>query len=180
MNPYFSMTNAELRDSDDPGAADELERRKSKRAARSNPRANAFRRNPLTVSGEEARELLLSRGGDDPEFVGMVVRGSLNLSNTQIESLPAGLVVGRHLILHDTPIKSLPAGLKVGGSLKLSDSQIQSLPARLRVGRDLDLSNTPIQSLPAGLQVGEFLILFGTRIKSLPPDLEVGSGIIRE
>ena len=41
MNPYFSMTNAELRDSDDPGAAAELERRKNKRAdrraARSNP-----------------------------------------------------------------------------------------------------------------------------------------------
>ncbi len=151
------------------------------------PRANAFRRNPLTVSGKEARELLLSRGGDDPEFVGLVVRGDLRLSivpygdrrTLQINSLPSGLLVAGDLDLMHSNLRDLPEGLYVCGDLFLTASAIQSLPAGLKVGGTLDLSHTPIQTLPEGLQVGGSLYLSNTRIKSLPADLEVGGEIIR-
>jgi len=51
--------------------------------------------------------------------------GHLDLSNTQITSLPEGLTVGGSLDLSDTPISSLPEGLIVGGYLDLSNTQIK-------------------------------------------------------
>ena len=47
------------------------------------------------------------------------VVGDLDLSNTNITSLPDGLEVGRDLTLRGTKITSLPDGLKVGGGLDL-------------------------------------------------------------
>jgi hypothetical protein len=141
------------------------------------PRANAFRRNPLTVSGAEARELLLSRGGDDPAFVGLVVDGDLYLEHTPIESLPAGLKVRGSLTLDYSQIRSLPAGLKVGRNLNLSYSKIKSLPAGLQVGGRLGLHDTPIESLPEGLQVGGSLHLGYSQIRSLPEGLKVGGDL---
>jgi hypothetical protein len=104
---------------------------------------------------------------------GLQVRGSLLLSGTQIQSLPADLQVGGGLDLRDTPIQSLPAGLQVGGNLLLSGTQIQSLPAGLRVGGSLDLSGTQIQSLPAGLRVGGSLLLSGTPISKKYTESEI-------
>ena len=74
-----------------------------------------------------------------------ISNGDLDLSGTQIQSLPEGLTVGGWLDLRNTPIQSLPEGLTVVG--------------------DLDLRNTPIQSLPEGLTVGGWLDLSGTQIK---------------
>lgn len=71
-------------------------------------------------------------------------KGSLDLNDTPITSLPDGLKVGGSLFLHDTLITSLPDGLIVGGSLDLYDTLITSLPNDLSVGGDLFLSNTPI------------------------------------
>ena len=51
--------------------------------------------------------------------------GWLDLSGTQIQSLPEGLTVGGWLDLRNTPIQSLPEGLTVGGWLDLSGTQIQ-------------------------------------------------------
>ena len=56
---------------------------------------------------------------------------SLDLSYTQITSLPEGLSVGGWLNLRCTPITSLPEGLSVGGWLDLSYTQITSLPEDL-------------------------------------------------
>ena len=46
--------------------------------------------------------------------------GNLDLSWTQITSLPEGLKVGGSLYLRGTQITSLPEGLTVGGSINLS------------------------------------------------------------
>ena len=50
--------------------------------------------------------------------------GSLDLSGTQIASLPDNLTVGGWLDLRGTQIASLPDNLTVGGSLDLSGTQI--------------------------------------------------------
>ena len=91
------------------------------------------------------------------------VRGSLNLNNTPIQSLPNNLKVNRSLNLSRTQITSLPDDLKVGWSLLLSHTLIQSLPDNLKVG-GLDLSHTPIQSLPDNLTVRNGLNLSNTPI----------------
>ena len=109
---------------------------------------------------------------------GLTVGGWLYLRGTQITSLPDGLTVGRWLDLSDTPITSLPDGLTVGEWLDLSGTPITSLPDGLTVGEWLDLSGTPITSLPDGLTVGESLYLRGTQIKSLPDSLKIGGKIV--
>ena len=72
------------------------------------------------------------------------INGSLDLSGTQISSLPEGLHVGGSLYLQGTQISSLPEGLHVGGYLDLQGTQITSLPEGLHVGGYLDLSGTPL------------------------------------
>ena len=56
------------------------------------------------------------------------IGGSLDLSGTQITSLPDGLTVGGYLDLRGTQITSLPDGLTVGGSLDLSGTQWSVMP----------------------------------------------------
>ena len=82
------------------------------------------------------------------------VKGGLDLSDININSLPDGLTVEGGLVLSDTNINSLPEGLTVGGSLYLDNTKITSLPDGLIVGDDIDLSFTRIDSLPYGLTVG--------------------------
>ncbi len=53
------------------------------------------------------------------------VGGYLDLSHTQITSLPSGLKVGGYLDLSHTQITSLPSGLKVGEGLYLDDTQTE-------------------------------------------------------
>ena len=72
---------------------------------------------------------------------------------------------GGSLDLSGTQITSLPDNLTVGGSLYLSGTQITSLPDNLTVGGGLDLSGTQITSLPDNLTVGGSLYLRGTQIK---------------
>jgi hypothetical protein len=74
--------------------------------------------------------------------------------------------VGGSLDLSGTNISSLPDDLTVGGSLYLSGTNISSLPADLTVGGYLDLSGTNISSLPDDLTVGGYLDLSGTNIKN--------------
>ena len=75
------------------------------------------------------------------------------------------------LDLSDTQITSLPDNLTVGGSLYLRNTQIASLPDNLTVGGLLDLSNTQITSLPDNLTVGGWLYLRGTQITDIPERL---------
>ena len=90
--------------------------------------------------------------------------GYLDLSGTQITSLPENLTVGGYLDLRGTQITSLPENLTVGGSLDLRGTQITSLPENLTIGGYLDLRGTQITSLPENLTVGGSLDLRGTQI----------------
>jgi hypothetical protein len=86
MNPYFSMTNAELRDSDDPGAADELERRKNKRAARSNPALKAFSVHPRTNWRDESGKWVHTGSHMPTHYAYVMVKGG----DKDIQYLVAG------------------------------------------------------------------------------------------
>ena len=105
------------------------------------------------------------------------IKGSLNLFNVPITSLPPGLSVGGSLKLSGTEITSLPPDLSVGGELDLHYTKITSLPLGLNVRGNLNLSYSKIASLPSGLSVRGGLDLSGTRITSLPPDLSVGGNL---
>ncbi len=120
------------------------------------------------------RKLMILKGFERLPEDQRVVKGSLDLRDTGITSLPTGLKVGKDLYLTRTGITSLPTGLQVGGDLVLRDTGITSLPTGLQVGGDLVLRDTGITSLPTGLQVGGDLVLTGTRTTSLPADLKVG------
>lgn len=107
----------------------------------------------------------------------LVVPGWLDLSGSQITSLPDGLYVNDSLYLSRTRINRLPKDLKVDGWIELSGSQITSLPDNLTVNGRLNLSNTPLKSLPKGLMVKDELNLKNTLITSLPEDLVVGGNL---
>ena len=90
--------------------------------------------------------------------------GNLDLSGTNITTLPDNLTVGGWLDLSGTKITALPDNLTVGGSLYLSGTNITTLPDNLTVGGALDLSVTNITTLPDNLTVGGGLDLSGTKI----------------
>jgi hypothetical protein len=95
------------------------------------------------------------------------VKGSLDLSESKITSLPDGLKVGVDINLNNCySLTSLPDGLTVGGSLNLVGcDSLTSLPDGLTVGGFLDLYLcTSLESLPDGLTVGMDLYLGGTPI----------------
>ena len=105
------------------------------------------------------------------------VKGSLDLSNTNITELPDNLTVGGSLDLSNTNITELPDNLTVGGSLDLRNTSITELPDNLTVGGSLNLSNTNITELPDNLIVGVSLNLSNTNITELPDNLTVGGSI---
>lgn len=56
--------------------------------------------------------------------------------------------------LSGSQITTLPQRLRVDGRLDLSNTQITILPEDLHVGDDLKIDNTQITTLPQGLRVG--------------------------
>lgn len=103
--------------------------------------------------------------------------GNLDLSDSEVTSLPVGLTVKGDLYLSRTNVTSLPKGLKVEGELDLFSARIEKMPDNLTVGGCLDLKYTPIKKLPDNLVVGGFLDLSNTPITSIPTTLVVGGSI---
>lgn len=103
--------------------------------------------------------------------------GNLDLSCSEVTSLPVGLTVKGNLYLSHTDVTSLPDGLKVEGDLDLFSTRIEKIPDNLTVGGCLDLSYTPVKKLPDNLVVGGFLDLSNTPITSLPTTLVVGGSL---
>ena len=98
------------------------------------------------------------------------IEGDLNLTYSNITSLPKGLKVSGTLDLRRTILTSLPKGLKVGGDLNLYNTKITSLPEGLKVLGGLDLRLSNITSLPEGLEVGENLYIRHTELKQYLDD----------
>lgn len=93
----------------------------------------------------------------DELFVGH----TLDLSDTEITSLPDNLAVRLSLYLDNTNISSLPDNLFVGNTLCLRKTKITSLPKGLNVGGNLDIRQTDIMDLPDDLHC-ECVILVNT------------------
>jgi hypothetical protein len=55
----------------------------------------------------------------------LIVKGSLDLSSSNITSLPKGLEVKGGLSLYESEIISLPEGLKVHGDLFIADTKLE-------------------------------------------------------
>jgi hypothetical protein len=98
------------------------------------------------------------------------IKDDLDLSHSNITSLPEGLKVGGSLILSGLKITSLPKSLEVKGSLSLYRSEITSLPEGLKVGYDLILTYSTITSLPRGLKVGGYIYIFGSKLTRYTDD----------
>jgi len=92
------------------------------------------------------------------------IEGNLDLTNTDIKSLPDGLKVAGDLNLTETDMRLLPERLEVAGNLYLDHSFIKSLPKDLKVGGYLSIEATYIKSLPRGLQVGGDLYLNDSKL----------------
>jgi len=80
------------------------------------------------------------------------IEGDLDLTYSNIESLPEGLKVSGDLILsYCENISSLPEGLIVRGNLILQDcSQLYSLPKGLKVGGTLYIDMSPLGNYSNG------------------------------
>jgi hypothetical protein len=80
------------------------------------------------------------------------IEGDLDLTYSNIESLPEGLEVSGDLILsYCENISSLPEGLIVRGNLILQDcSQLYSLPKGLKVGGTLYIDMSPLSNYSNG------------------------------
>jgi hypothetical protein len=92
------------------------------------------------------------------------IEGNLDLTDTDIKSLPDGLKVAGNLNLTETDMESLPERLEVAGNLYLDHSFIKSLPKDLKVGGYLSIEATYIALLPKGLQVGGDLYLNDSKL----------------
>ena len=103
-----------------------------------------------------------------------IVTGSLDLSETEITTLPAGLKVGGNLNLKHSKIAQLPADLKVDGDLDIADTKITSIPASIQIGGGLNLTDLKITSFPENFSVGGSIVFGSTTITSLPAGLKVG------
>ena len=62
----------------------------------------------------------------------LIVKGDLNLEDSEITSLPEGLTIEGDFFFYHSPIE-LPKGLKVGNHLSLIGPSITSLPKGLEV-----------------------------------------------
>jgi hypothetical protein len=62
----------------------------------------------------------------------LIVKGDLNLEDSEITSLPEGLTIEGDFFFYHTPVE-LPKGLKVGGHLSLIGPNVTSLPKGLEV-----------------------------------------------
>jgi len=62
----------------------------------------------------------------------LIVKGDLNLEDSEITSLPEGLTIEGDFFFYHSPVE-LPKGLKVGGHLSLIGPNVTSLPKGLEV-----------------------------------------------
>ena len=99
---------------------------------------------PSTYTPERDKEYLKITLRRIQDYIKGGGKGSLNLKNTPITSLPDNLKVGGTLTLENTPIASLPNNLEVKGILDISDTLITSIPSSLKVDYHISLHNTPL------------------------------------
>ena len=128
------------------------------------------------ITDDQERQKMLGQITDFKEKTGLTLQvkdghpyypGFINLSGSQIESLPDNLEVGMFLDASKSSLKELPSGLKVNDNLYLAGSAITVLPANLVVEGDLDLKDTKIAEIPETIKVkGDIIMPDGTKISA--------------
>lgn len=128
------------------------------------------------ISDDQERKKMLGQITDFKEKTGLILQvkdghpyypGFINLSGSQIETLPDNLEVGMFLDASKSSLRELPSGLKVNDNLYLAGSAIIALPANLVVEGDLDLKDTKIAEIPETIKVkGDIIMPDGTKISA--------------
>jgi len=124
-----------------------------------------FTEKELNVDGKFIFDGFLDLSGTNITSLpkGLEVRGNLYLRNCKsLTSLPEGLSVWGTLDLFKCiSLKSLPEGLLLGGLNLTNCKSLTSLPEGMKVGRGgLNLTNCKsLTSLPEGLKVGDKLFI---------------------
>jgi hypothetical protein len=103
------------------------------------------------------------------------VKDSLNLSSTNITSLPDNLSVQGMLNLSRSKIKSLPDNLSVG-ELSISDTDIKYIPDNIKVKYSIYLRNTKIEYIPDNIKLLSYLNAEDSLLNRLPDNLEIYAG----
>ena len=103
-------------------------------------------------------------------------KGDLNLSNTNLKSLPNNLKVGGNLKLYGSSIVSLPYNLEVGGNVDLRRTFVRHLEGKLTVGRDF-YANQYLTNIPDNMTVKMDLLLDGSKVNNIPKNLRVGGNM---
>ena len=98
-------------------------------------------------------------------------KGDLDLSDSNVTSLPKNLKVEGNLYLNTNPLKDLPSGLVVGGSLYMDDTKITDIPSNIKVRKSIIARNSEVISLPDNFTVNEMLNLARNPLTSLPDNL---------
>ena len=106
------------------------------------------------------------------------VEGSLNLINNPLKDLPSGLVVGGSLYMDDTKITDIPSNIKVRKSIIARNSKIVRLPDNLTVNGLLNLSRNPLTSLPDNLTAWDVDVR-GSKLDSIPKNITTNTLYIR-
>lgn len=118
---------------------------------------------------------------DNPESItykDLNVIDNLDLSRSDVKSLPDGLKISGNLWLDNSYIESLPDDLKVKGSLSLNNCKyIESLPDDLKINGWLDLKNTKIKMLPLGLEVNNVIEADNSEITIILKDIKVKGNV---
>lgn len=102
---------------------------------------------------------------------------SLDLSFSELPSLPDNLNIGGSLLLRGSTLEQLPKNLRVGLSLSLPNTSIKELPDDLRVGFNLDIQLTPIKRIPYNLRIGNNFWIGGSKLDEYYADWEVAEMI---
>ena len=128
------------------------------------------------ISDDQERKKMLGQITDFKEKTGLTLQvkdghpyypGFINLSGSQIESLPDNLEVGMFLDASKSSLRELPSELKVNNNLYLAGTAITTLPANLVVEGDLDLKDTKITEIPETIKVkGDIIMPDGTKISA--------------
>jgi len=120
------------------------------------------------------------------------IEGNLELSGTNIPTLPEGLKINGSLILSNSGIRKFPnkiyikdnlnlascknlttiPPIKINGDLIIYYSSITTLPPGLQVGGDLRANNSLLRTISKNTKIGETLYIQVTDITSLPDDLQ--------
>jgi hypothetical protein len=119
--------------------------------------------------------------GDDSKISsigpGLIVKGDLNISRTDVTTLPNDMDVWGTIHARQTVINRLPTGFSCEGDLDLTQASLTELPGGMKIGGSLVLHDNDIAELPEDLSVGKDLVITHTDIISLPQTMEIGRAV---